>query len=540
MKKKRNLILSVFIGLNAFAWAQPAQRTFLPPTMGWSSWNTFALNISDKIIEGQADAMVKTGLKAAGYEYINIDDGFWEGRGKDGQLIINRKRFPNGMRAVADYIHKLGLKAGMYSDAGDNACGSQDGTRAYGVGIGLAGYEAQDIKTYLQDWDYDFIKVDYCGGIHMGLDEREQYTKISNEIRKIEKETGRRLVFNICRWAYPGTWVSDIADSWRTTGDIYDAWASVKSIVKENLYLQAYTGGGHYNDMDMLEIGRSLNENEERTHMAYWCIASSPMLIGCDMTKLRESSLALLKNKDLIAMNQDVLGIGAPVVQRKGDVYVVAKDMEQLHGSKRAVVVMNLTDSEQTISVDLAKLELSDKILVHDCFTGKDQKLKAAKKGEMQLFEVTIPAHGSQAYFMTGKRIAKKRYEAEESWMHNYQELRNLKTAKFAESKDASGGAFAEFVGGNMQNYIEWRNVWADRDGTYTMTIAYASTENRSADITVNGVTKNNVAMPKGTAWNKEFRTIDVPVTLKRGFNTIAIGQDYRFAPNIDYMELHD
>ena len=540
MKKKRNLILSVFIGLNAFAWAQPAQRTFLPPTMGWSSWNTFALNISDKIIEGQADAMVKTGLKDVGYQYINIDDGFWEGRGKDGQLIINRKRFPNGMRAVADYIHKLGLKAGMYSDAGDNACGSQDGTRAYGVGIGLAGYEAQDIKTYLQDWDYDFIKVDYCGGIHMGLDEREQYTKISNEIRKIEKETGRRLVFNICRWAYPGTWVSDIADSWRTTGDIYDAWASVKSIVKENLYLQAYTGGGHYNDMDMLEIGRSLNENEERTHMAYWCIASSPMLIGCDMTKLRESSLALLKNKDLIAMNQDVLGIGAPVVQREGDVYVVAKDMEQLHGSKRAVVVMNLTDSEQKISVDLAKLELSDKILVHDCFTGKDQKLKAAKKGEKQLFEVTIPAHGSQAYFMTGKRIAKKRYEAEESWMHNYQELRNLKTAKFAESKDASGGAFAEFVGGNMQNYIEWRNVWADRDGTYTMTIAYASTENRSADITVNGVTKNNVAMPKGTAWNKEFRTIDVPVTLKRGFNTIAIGQDYRFAPNIDYMELHD
>lgn len=539
MKKKRNLILSVFIGLNAFAWAQPAQRTFLPPTMGWSSWNTFALNISEKIIENQADAMVKTGLKDVGYQYINIDDGFWEGRGKDGQLIINRKRFPNGMRAVADYIHKLGLKAGMYSDAGDNACGSQDGTRAYGVGIGLAGYEAQDIKTYLQDWDYDFIKVDYCGGIHMGLDEREQYTKISNEIRKIEKETGRRLVFNICRWAYPGTWVSDIADSWRTTGDIYDAWASVKSIVEENLYLQAYTGGGHYNDMDMLEIGRSLNENEERTHMAYWCIASSPMLIGCDMTKLRESSLALLKNKDLIAMNQDVLGIGAPVVQREGDVYVVAKDMEQLHGSKRAVVVMNLTDSEQTIQVDLAKLELSDKILVHDCFTGKDQKLKAAKKGEKQLFEVTIPAHGSQAYFMTGKRIAKKRYEAEESWMHNYQELRNLKTANYAQSTEASGGAYVYNVGGNARNYMEWRNVWADHDGNYIMTIRYASKDKREADICVNGVMMSNVAMPKGTSWDKDFRTVDVPVTLKRGFNTISIGQDYGFAPNIDCMDLH-
>ena len=538
MKKQRSLLLSVFFGMNALVWAQPAQRTFLPPTMGWSSWNTFALNISDKIIEGQADAMVSQGLKEAGYQYINIDDGFWDGRAKDGQLIINRKRFPNGMRAVADYIHKLGLKAGIYSDAGDNACGSNAGTQAYGLGIGLAGYEEQDIKTYLQDWDYDFIKVDYCGGMHMGLDEREQYTKISNAIRKTEQQTGKRLVFNICRWAYPGTWVSDIADSWRTTGDIWDGWPSVRDIVKENLYLQAYTGGGHYNDMDMLEIGRSMNENEERTHMAYWCIASSPLLIGCDMSKLRPSSLALLKNKDLIAMNQDALGIGAPVVQREGDVYVVAKDMEQLHGSKRAVVIMNLSDAEQSVRVDLARLELGGKVQVHDCFTGRNQTLKAAKKGAQQLFEVTVPAHGSQAYIMTGTRMAKTCYEAEEAWLHNYQEIKNAQTANYSLSKEASGGAYVYNIGGNLQNYMEWRNVWADHDGTYTMTLRYASKENRSADITVNGVTMNNVAMPKGTSWDSDFRTVDVPVVLKRGFNTISIGQDYGFTPNIDCMEL--
>ena len=538
MKKQRSLLLSVFLGMNALVWAQPAQRTFLPPTMGWSSWNTFALNISDKIIEGQADAMVSQGLKEAGYQYINIDDGFWDGRAKDGQLIINRKRFPNGMRAVADYIHKLGLKAGIYSDAGDNACGSNAGTQAYGLGIGLAGYEEQDIKTYLQDWDYDFIKVDYCGGMHMGLDEREQYTKISNAIRKTEQQTGKRLVFNICRWAYPGTWVSDIADSWRTTGDIWDGWPSVRDIVKENLYLQAYTGGGHYNDMDMLEIGRSMNENEERTHMAYWCIASSPLLIGCDMSKLRPSSLALLKNKDLIAMNQDALGIGAPVVQREGDVYVVAKDMEQLHGSKRAVVIMNLSDAEQSVRVDLARLELGGKVQVHDCFTGRNSMVKPAKKGAQQLFEVTVPAHGSQAYIMTGTRMAKTCYEAEEAWLHNYQEIKNAQTANYSQSKEASGGAYVYNIGGNLQNYMEWRNVWADHDGTYTMTLRYASKENRSADITVNGVTMNNVAMPKGTSWDSDFRTVDVPVVLKRGFNTISIGQDYGFTPNIDCMEL--
>ena len=538
MKKQRSLLLSVFFGMNALVWAQPAQRTFLPPTMGWSSWNTFALNISDKIIEGQADAMVSQGLKEAGYQYINIDDGFWDGRAKDGQLIINRKRFPNGMRAVADYIHKLGLKAGIYSDAGDNACGSNAGTQAYGLGIGLAGYEEQDIKTYLQDWDYDFIKVDYCGGMHMGLDEREQYTKISNAIRKTEQQTGKRLVFNICRWAYPGTWVSDIADSWRTTGDIWDGWPSVRDIVKENLYLQAYTGGGNYNDMDMLEIGRSMNENEERTHMAYWCIASSPLLIGCDMSKLRPSSLALLKNKDLIAMNQDALGIGAPVVQREGDVYVVAKDMEQLHGSKRAVVIMNLSDAEQSVRVDLARLELGGKVLVHDCFTGRNLVVKPAKKGTQQVFDVTVPAHGSQAYIMTGTRMAKTCYEAEEAWLHNYQEIKNAQTANYAQSTEASGGAYVYNIGGNLQNYMEWRNVWADHDGTYTMTLRYASKENRSADITVNGVTMNNVAMPKGTSWDSDFRTVDVPVVLKRGFNTISIGQDYGFTPNIDCMEL--
>ena len=538
MKKQRSLLLSVFLGMNALVWAQPAQRTFLPPTMGWSSWNTFALNISDKIIEGQADAMVSQGLKEAGYQYINIDDGFWDGRAKDGQLIINRKRFPNGMRAVADYIHKLGLKAGIYSDAGDNACGSNAGTQAYGLGIGLAGYEEQDIKTYLQDWDYDFIKVDYCGGMHMGLDEREQYTKISNAIRKTEQQTGKRLVFNICRWAYPGTWVSDIADSWRTTGDIWDGWPSVRDIVKENLYLQAYTGGGHYNDMDMLEIGRSMNENEERTHMAYWCIASSPLLIGCDMSKLRPSSLALLKNKDLIAMNQAALGIGAPVVQREGDVYVVAKDMEQLHGSKRAVVIMNLSDAEQSVRVDLARLELGGKVQVHDCFTGRNLVVKPAKKGTQQVFDVTVPAHGSQAYIMTGTRMAKTCYEAEEAWLHNYQEIKNAQTANYAQSTEASGGAYVYNIGGNLQNYMEWRNVWADHDGTYTMTLRYASKENRSADITVNGVTMNNVAMPKGTSWDSDFRTVDVPVVLKRGFNTISIGQDYGFTPNIDCMEL--
>ena len=329
----------------------------LTPTMGWSSWNTFALDINERVIRNQAAAMVQKGLAAVGYNYINIDDGFWNGRGEDGKLILNTSLFPGGMKALTNYIHKRGLKAGIYSDAGDNTCGSGN-TRAYGLGVGLYGHEDEDCELYFKDWDFDFIKVDYCGGMHLNLNDSLQYTRISQAIHRQARELGKPIVFNICRWAYPGTWVDGICDSWRTTGDIYCAWESVKGIIRENLNIQAYTSRGHYNDMDMLEIGRTLSPDEEVTHMAYWCIASSPLLIGCDLTKIPVRSLQLLKNTDLIAMNQDTLGLGAPVVAVQGDVYTVAKDVEQLHGPKRAVVMMNLGDEPATAKLLLSSIEM--------------------------------------------------------------------------------------------------------------------------------------------------------------------------------------
>ena len=188
----------------------------VPPTMGWSTWNTFALNINEKVIKDQADAMVKTGLKKAGYQYVNIDDGYWDGRGTDGNLRLNTTLFPNGMRYLTDYIHSLGLKAGIYSDAGDNTCGSRN-KYAWGLGVGFYGHEQQDCDLYFNDWNFDFIKVDYCGGRNANLNEQEQYTKIANAIKQTNKPDAQ---YNICRWAFPGTWASQIATSWRTTGDI--------------------------------------------------------------------------------------------------------------------------------------------------------------------------------------------------------------------------------------------------------------------------------------------------------------------------------
>ena len=226
------------------------------PTMGWSSWNTYGVNINENLILRQADAMVSTGLKDVGFNHINIDDGYFGGRdGQTGQLLIHPTRFPNGLKGVVNYIHSKGLKAGIYSDAGRNTCGSMFNGDVIGKGVGLYGHDQQDADFFFKELNFDFIKVDFCGGSyyhnedHLVLDEQARYTSIAQAIRN----TGRTDVrMNACRWAYPGTWVDGAAFSWRTTGDIYDSWESVKGILAENLYMSAYSSKGHYNDMDML------------------------------------------------------------------------------------------------------------------------------------------------------------------------------------------------------------------------------------------------------------------------------------------------
>ncbi len=531
MKNQIQIALSALV-LSAMPSMASAQKAaFLPPTMGWSTWNTFALNINEKVIKDQADAIVSSGLKAAGYQYINIDDGYWNGRAEDGTLRINKDKFPNGMRVVADYIHSKGLKAGIYSDAGDNTCGSGN-KQPWGMGVGLAGHEDADCKTYFIDWDYDFIKVDYCGGAHMGLDEEAQYTKIGNAIKNVEKLKGKNIVFNICRWAYPGNWARKVADSWRTTGDINVSWRSLKSIVKENLYIQAYTSGGHYNDMDMLEIGRELTPDEENLHMAYWCIASSPLLVGCDMTKIPAHSLKLLKNRDLLAMNQDRLGIGAPVAYRDGEVYVVAKDMGTIHGNKRAVVVMNLTDAEQTITFPLSSVEFRGAVKVHDCLTQRD---KGVAKGS---FTAKVPAHGAAAYFMTGQRLEPTVYEAETAWLSKYQEIKNLPTARPMNAESASQGECVGYLGNDADNYMEWRNVWSNTGGTYKLSFRYASAEDRNMNVKVNGKQVASLTKLNSNDYTRFWKTATVTVKLKKGMNKVSLGCTNGFAPNIDKMTL--
>ena len=510
------------------------------PTMGWSSWNTFGLNINESLIRQQASAMVSKGLNKVGYLYINIDDGYFGGRDKEtGQLLIHPQRFPNGLAGIVNFIHAKGLKAGIYSDAGHNTCGSMFGGDEIGKGVGLYQHDQQDADFFFKELGFDFIKVDFCGGSwghnedHLVLNERERYTAIAKAIEK----TGRTDVrMNACRWAYPGTWIADVAASWRTTGDINCSWGSVRDIIKENLYLSAYCHDGHYNDMDMLEVGRWLSTEEDKTHFGMWCIMASPLLIGCNMNDINTTALNLLKNRDLIALNQDSLHLQAYVCQREGDCYVLVKDVEELNGPKRAFAVYNSTDEAQTITVDFAAMDLGGTITLRNCFTRR-----AAGTAEGSI-DVKVPAHGTAIYTATAtQRLERTLYEAETAFIGNYQELQNNQSLPSGIPQDdasyCSGGCKVGWLGRSADNYLEWRNVYSQTGGTYRLTFAFMSADARSMQVYVNGKrVKTLSALRSGGANIVDTRTLNVK--LNAGTNVIKLVNPSAWMPDMDYMKV--
>lgn len=507
------------------------------PTMGWSSWNTYGVQISEDLIKAQTDAMVEKGLKDAGYIYMNIDDGFFGGRDSEGHLLIHPTRFPNGMQTVVDYIHSKGLKAGIYSDAGENTCASYFGGDLIGKGVGLYGHDQEDIDLYFKELGFDFIKVDFCGGEpgynedNLELSEQERYTAIHQAI----VNTGRTDVrMNVCRWAFPGTWVHDVATSWRVTGDIYLGWNSVKGIIGENLYLSAYATEGKFNDMDMLEVGRGLSTEEDKTHFGMWCIMSSPLLIGCDMTTISPTALNLLTNGELIALNQDPLALQAYVVKRESGAYVLVKDVETLHGTKRAVAFYNPTDNQVSLSVDFLELELGGKVLVRDLFQKEDV---GEFEGDMT---VELPAHGTRIYKLQAeKRYERVKYEAETAWLDAYQELTNNQAAEtgiYEEADFCSGGAKAGWLGRSEKNDLQWRNVYSEEGGEYELTLTYICGEERKLYLSVNGGEGEELSLNSG-GWDKPARRT-VKVTLQKGDNLVRLHNAAEWMPDIDCMEL--
>lgn len=507
------------------------------PTMGWSSWNAYGFKINESIIKSQADALVETGLKDAGYIYLNIDDGFFGGRDSNGKLLIHPTRFPNGMRPVVDYIHSKGLKAGIYSDAGKNTCASYFGGDHIGVGVGLYGHDQEDIDLYFKELDFDFIKVDFCGGSpghnadKLYLSEKERYTAIHQAILN----TGRTDIrMNVCRWAFPGTWVHDVATSWRVTEDIYLGWNSITSIVGQNLYLSAYATEGKYNDMDMLEVGRGLSAEEDKTHFGMWCIMSSPLLIGCDMTTISAETLALMTNPELIAINQDTLGLQAYVIDKISGSYLLVKDVNTLHSDTRVIAIYNPTDAEVTRPVDFLSLDLGGMVSVRDLFAREDIGVFA---GAMN---VTVPAHGTRIYQLKAeKRYERTKYEAETAWLSAYQELTNNQSSEtgiYEEADYCSGGAKAGWLGRKAENDLQWRNVYSIEGGEYSLTLSYITGESRQVYLQVNGDEPQILSLNSG-GWSTVGKK-EVTVTLQKGNNIIRLYNPSGWMPDIDCMDL--
>ena len=514
------------------------------PLMGWSSWNTFGLDISESLILDTARAMATNGLKAAGYTYVNIDDGFFDGHDdKTGALKWELRRFPRGLKPVADGIHALGLKAGTYSDAGIDTCGSMwgGGDKPRGAGSGLYGHDAEDCRLYFNELGFDFIKVDYCGAKRQKLDERARYTEIANAIRA----TGREVRFNICRWAFPGTWAADIAESWRTTGDIRARWKSLKSIIGENLYLSAYSSPGHYNDMDMLQVGRyvgkiknayakddtGLTLEEEATHFGMWCMMSSPLLIGCDVRSLPETTRALVTNPYLLTMNQNDLGLQGEVVLREGEAYVMAKDADSLFGTSRFVALYNAKDEPHDFSLDFAAV----------CLGGKVQALDLGERADLGVFEgafrATVSPHAAKFIRLDAeRRVDREVYEAESAYLSAYQELKDAVkagTAHPAPDAGASNGMVVRYLGNAAGNDLIWKNVFVSSAGKYELSFSVRGFDGRTFEVSVDGGAPVALSASGG-----EFSSVAATFRLAAGRHEIRISNANAWAPDVDLMRV--
>ena len=346
----------------------PAPRTAnglaLTPPMGWNSWNRFACDVNEQVVRGAADAMAASGMRDAGYQYVIIDD-CWQGeRDAAGNIQADAKRFPSGIKALADYIHAKGLKFGIYSDVGYHTCGLRPASR---------GHEFQDAAQYAA-WGVDYLKYDWCEAGE--LNGKEAYTTMSDALRA----SGRPIVFSLCEWGTnkPWLWATNIGNLWRTTGDIYDKWEGTDryrrgmlNILDQQVGLDGYAGPGHWNDPDMLEVGNGgMTDAEYRAHFSLWAILAAPLIAGNDLAHMTPAIHDILTNHEVIAVDQDALGIEGRRVIRDGDREVWARPLK---GGARAVVLLNRRAAPQTISVSWEALGYPAdlKASVRDLWTGQ-------------------------------------------------------------------------------------------------------------------------------------------------------------------------
>ena len=357
----------------------------LTPPMGWNSWNKFACNITEQTVRETADAMVSSGMRDAGYQYVVIDDCWHGSRDANGFITADAQKFPSGIKALADYIHSKGLKFGIYSDAGRLTCGGRPGSQ---------GHEYQDALTYGR-WGVDYLKYDWCSTGDRNA--KEAYAVMADALR----QSGREIVFSMCEWgtAQPWLWAKNTGNLWRTTGDIWDSfnkqddahksWAhTVTEIVDLNEPLWPFAGAGHWNDADMLEVGNGgMTPAEYRAHFSLWAMMASPLMAGNDIAHMNETTKSILLNKEVIAVDQDRLGVQGHRVWKEGDREVWVKP---LAGGGRALLLFNRGEQAATIRATAEQLSYPSNVRarVRDLWVHKDLPRWSGS------IEATVEPHG--------------------------------------------------------------------------------------------------------------------------------------------------
>jgi alpha-galactosidase len=356
--------------------------------MGFNDWNAFGCSVSETLIEQTADVFVSSGLKAAGYTFVNIDDCWaMRDRGPDGRLVPDPVKFPSGIQGVADYVHSKGLKLGIYGDAGTKTCAGYPGS---------LGVEQLDAQTWA-DWGVDYVKYDNCFNLSDGTQANfiARYTAMRDALQR----TGRPMVYSISEWgqSQPWQWAPGVGNLWRTTGDINDSWISLRTIIAFNITLAQFAGPGHWNDPDMLEIGNGgMTATEYRTHMSMWAMMAAPLIIGTDLRNTSAENLAILGNKDVIAIDQDRLGQQAAVVANSQGVIVLDKP---LASGDHAIALYNSTDALTVVSVPAGQTGLrpARAYQLRDVWTGNELQARAT-------IAAGVPAHGTVIYLARPSR----------------------------------------------------------------------------------------------------------------------------------------
>ncbi|GAA3579253.1 glycoside hydrolase family 27 protein [Snuella lapsa] len=353
MKTFYSLLTILF--LSSISYAQKFENLALTPPMGWNSWNRFECEgVNETVIKEMADAMVSKGLKDAGYEYIVIDDCWQIGRDKNGYIIIDKEKFPSGIKALADYIHSKGLKFGIYSDAGTKTCAGRPGSKDF---------ETQDAETYAK-WDVDYLKYDWC--FTEGQDAKQSYRTMRDALYK----AGKPIVFSMCEWGTnkPWEWAQDVAHLYRTTldidmkgrfdGDIWGNQLGWTTILDKQVGLEKYAGPGHWNDPDMLAVGNNhMTTNEARAHFSMWCMLAAPLMAGNDLRSMTVNDQDILTNKALIAVNQDALGKQGFKIEDFGHFEIWQKP---LSNGDIALCFFNRDTNNKKYKIDWEKIRIKD------------------------------------------------------------------------------------------------------------------------------------------------------------------------------------